>query len=126
MTVVRKLTCFTVSHEIHRLFRLYSLVNQDMRTESCTAGHRVLYVLVITRPRGDYEKYNLECALACECYSNNFVNAQFQLMSYMYHIHKELWLFVGPAKRTQMCVETTAIIPNICTFKFSDIFINTL
>ena len=36
MTVDRKLTFFTVRHEIHRLFRLYSLVNQyNMRTESC-------------------------------------------------------------------------------------------
>ena len=42
MTVDRKLTFFTVRHEIYRLFRLYSLVNQDMRTESCTAGHSKL------------------------------------------------------------------------------------
>ena len=40
MTVDRKFTFFTVRHEIHSLFRLHSLVNQYMRTESCTAGHR--------------------------------------------------------------------------------------
>ena len=40
MTVVRKLTFFTVRHDIHMLFRLYSLVNQKiMRTESCTTGY---------------------------------------------------------------------------------------
>ena len=45
MTVDRKLTFSIVRHEIHRLFRLYSLVNQDMRTESCTAGHRICMLL---------------------------------------------------------------------------------
>ena len=30
INVDRKLTFFTVRHEIHRLVRLYSLVNQDM------------------------------------------------------------------------------------------------
>ena len=42
MTVDRKLTFFTVHHEIHRLFPLYSLVNQDMRTEWCIAASLVV------------------------------------------------------------------------------------
>ena len=45
MTVNR--TFFTVRHEIHRLLLLHSLVNQDMRTESCIAGHRVEVVIIV-------------------------------------------------------------------------------
>ena len=49
MTVDRKFTSFTVRHEIHRLFRLYLQVNQYLRTESCTAGHRVCIVIYSTQ-----------------------------------------------------------------------------
>ena len=42
MTVDRKLTFFSVRHEIHRLFRLYSLVNQDMLATEYACFFRVI------------------------------------------------------------------------------------
>ena len=61
MNVDRKLTFFTVCHEIHRLFQLCSLVNQDVRTESCTACHRVHMLLCNWMDRNMHRNYTFSC-----------------------------------------------------------------